>query len=292
MAVQEPVAGDTGRDASNDAGGNAAEGPGAKAREARDHPALDWPARVGVAAYGVVYVLVAWLATQLALGDRAGAVSGQGALHEVAQQPLGAVALWVAAAGFAALSVYEVFQAVGGHRDREGLARWRARAGSAGRVAFFAAMAVLAVQVAVGDSGGGGTDGYTAQLMQLPLGPAIVVGAGAVVVGFGLHSAFKGVTDGWRRELESQVHRGDTGTAFAVLARTGFVSRGVAFVVVGCLLGWAGLTHDAQKSAGLDQALVRLREAPLGPTLLLAIALGFACYGLFNVVKAWYLREW
>ena len=273
-------------------GGTTQSSAGSKARDARDHPALEWPARLGVAAYGVVYVLVAWLAAQLALGDRAGSVSGKGALQEIAQQPLGAVALWIAAAGFAALSVYEVFQAIGGHRDRDGARRWLSRSGSAGRVVFFAAFAVLSVQVVLGDSGGRATDSYTAQLMQMPMGPALVVAAGLVVIGFGIHSAVKGVTDRWQRELEAQAHSGDTGTAFAVLARVGFVTRGVAFVVIGGLLGWAGLTHDADKSGGLDQALLRLKDAPLGPALLLAVAAGFACYGCYNVVKAWYLREW
>jgi hypothetical protein len=272
--------------------GGVADGAGAKAREARDHPALEWPARLGVAAYGVVYLLVAWLSAQLALGDREGNASAEGALHEIAKQPLGVVVLWVVAAGFAALAVYEVFQAIGGHRDRDGAKRWASRAGSAGRVVFFAALAVTSVRIVTGDSGGRGTDSYTAQLMQLPFGPVLVVAAGLVVAGFGVHSVVKGVTDRWRRELEARAHSGDTGTAFAVLARVGFVARGLAFVVVGGLLGWAGLTHDADKSGGLDQALLKLRDAPFGPALLLAVAVGFACYGAFNVVKAWYLREW
>ena len=37
------------------------------AREARDHPVLDALARAGFVAYGVVYLLIGWLAAQLAL---------------------------------------------------------------------------------------------------------------------------------------------------------------------------------------------------------------------------------
>ncbi|RHW25322.1 DUF1206 domain-containing protein [Nocardioides immobilis] len=263
-----------------------------KAREARDHPALAWMARIGFATYGVVYVVVGVLAAQLALGDSSGKVSGQGALHEVAEQPFGSIALVVAACGLGALTVWQVCEAIGGHTDRDGARRLASRAGSAGRAVVFATLAVLAVQVVVGDSSGGGTDGYTARLLALPFGQALVVAVGLFIVGLGLNSIHKGLSDRWRRDLEYWAGQGDTGTALAVLARTGFSARGVAFCLIGGLLVWAGVTHDAQKSAGLDQALHRLlRDVAYGPWLLGAIAVGLAAYGLFNIAKAWALRD-
>jgi hypothetical protein len=263
-----------------------------KAREARDHPVLAWMARIGFAIYGFVYVVVGVLAAQLALGDSAGPVSGQGALHEVAQKPFGSVVLVVAACGLAALVVWQVCEAVGGHTDRDGARRLVSRAGSAGRAAVFATLAVLAVQVVAGDSSGGGTDGYTARLMDLPFGQALVVAVGIVIVGIGLNSVLKGLSDRWRREVDLIASHGDTGTALAVLARTGFTARGVAFGLIGGLFVWAGFSHDPQKSAGLDQALHRLlRDAAYGPWLLGAIAVGLGAYGLFNVAKAWALRD-
>lgn len=266
-------------------------GAGQKARDARDHPALSWAARLGFAAYGVVYVVVSWLGAQLALGDGGGtSASGQGALHELARQPLGSVALWLTAASLAALAVWQACQVVGGHRDKEGLERLAHRAGSAGRVVVFGVLAVLSVQVVLGESGKGGTDSYTADLMRMPLGPWLVAGVGAAILAHGVWSIVTGVTDRWQRQVETQARIGDTGTALTVLARVGFVSRGLAFCLIGGLFVWAAMTHDAQKSGGLDQALVRLREAPYGPALLGAIAIGLACYGVFNIAKAWYLR--
>lgn len=262
----------------------------ADAREARDHPALEWPARFGMVAYGVVYALVGWLAAHLAFGDREGTTSGQGALHEIAEQPLGAVSLWLAAGGLAALAVWEACQAVGGHRSEEGVRRWGARAASAGRGVVFATLAVLAVTTALGDSGGGGSDGVTADLMSMPLGPALVVGVGIAIAGVGAASGFKGLTDRWRKDLEIDGQTGTVGGLVATLARAGYVTRGAAFGVVGGLFAWAGLTHDADKSGGLDQAIVRLRDEPYGPWLMLVVAIGLACYGVYHVFRAWYLR--
>jgi hypothetical protein len=287
MTMQMPVAGGAG-DGAADSGADSA---GDKAREARDHPALSWAARLGFVAYGVVYVVVAWLAVQLAFGEGQGsAASGQGALHTLAEQPLGTVALALAAGVLAAVAVWEACQVVGGHKDREGLGRVAGRAGSAGRAVVFGTLAVLAVQVVLGDGGGGGTDGVTADLMRMPLGPWLVGAVGLAIFGYGIYSVVKGVTDRWRHEVAPDAQAGDLGTAFTALARVGFVSRGLAFCVIGALFVWAGATHDAQKSGGLDQALHRLRDAPFGQVLLTAVAVGLACYGVFNVAKAWYLR--
>lgn len=268
------------------------DGAEQKARDARDHPALSWMARVGFAMYGVVYIVVGVLGVTLAVGDSAGEVSGQGALHEVAQKPLGTVALIVVAIGLAAVTIWELCQAVGGHNDHDGARRLVSRAGSVGRAIIFGTLAFLSVQIVVGgSSGGGGTDGYTARLMKLPFGPALVVGVGLAIIAFGLFSVYKGLSDNWRKELEGKANVGDIGTALTVLARTGFTARGLAFCLIGGLFVWAGFTHDAQKSAGLDQALHRLRDAAYGPVLLCGIAVGLAAYGLFNIAKAWALRE-
>ncbi len=61
---------------------------------------LDHLARAGLVAYAVVYLMIAWLAIQLAFGDRQGNPSSTGALRELAQQPLGEVL------GFLAVAVH------------------------------------------------------------------------------------------------------------------------------------------------------------------------------------------
>jgi hypothetical protein len=44
---------------------------------------------------------------------------------------------------------------------------------------------------------------------------------------------------------------------------------------------YAALTHDPQKSGGLDQALHRVLQEQFGAPALVVIAIGLACYGLF-----------
>jgi hypothetical protein len=265
------------------------------AREARDHPAVTGVARAGMAAYGVVYAIVAWLAAQLVLGSPDGAASGQGALEQVHDQPLGAVVLWLVAVGLGGLVVWEACQAVGGHRDEEGAHRWAARGVSAVRGVVFAVLAVLAVRTAGGQGGsssgsGGGSGGVTGRLMALPVGPAIVVLIGLVVAAVGVFSIVHAVSDRWRRGLEPEARAGALGRLVTVLARVGFGARGVAFLVLAGMFVWSAVTHDPEKSGGLDQAIVRFRDEPFGPVLMLVVAVGLGCYGVFHVLRAAFLR--
>jgi len=263
-----------------------------KAEQARNHPALEWLAKVGTAIYGVMYVVVGWLAIQIAFGDPAGEASGSGALREISKQPFGEVLLWVACVGFVALAIWKIFEAVLGHKEEDGGKLVFARASSAGKAIVFVVLAVLAFQTVTGSSGGGSSeDGYTAEIMKLPFGPVLVVALGLAIIGYGVYSMYKGLSDKWRKSLEVGGSTGDIGKAITILARTGYVSRGFAFGVIGGLFVWAGFTHDADKSGGLDQALLKLRDAPFGQVLLVAVAIGLACYGAFNVAKAWYLRQ-
>jgi hypothetical protein len=76
-----------------------------------------------------------------------------------------------------------------------------------------------------------------------------------------------------------------------LLGTAGYLSKGVAFALVGLLFVWAAWTHDPQKSGGLDQALHKVLEQPLGAPVLLAIAVGIACFGLFCFAWARHLRR-
>ena len=97
-------------------------------RRADNSDWMDHAVRVGLVSYGVVHLLLAWLALRLALGDGGGSASSQGALHQLAKTPVGLVSLYVVAAGFVALVVWQALEAVWGHRDQDGGKRVRKRA--------------------------------------------------------------------------------------------------------------------------------------------------------------------
>ncbi|WP_137293466.1 DUF1206 domain-containing protein [Nocardioides dongxiaopingii] len=253
------------------------------AGRAENSEALDWLAAAGLIALGVVHVVVGWLAVQLALGDREGSASSSGALKQLAEQPFGAILVWLVALGMALLVVWQVVKVVAGHRDEEDdKKRLAKRAISGGKAVVYAVIAFSAVQVATGSGGGGGgTDSTTAKIMNLPGGQLIVgaVGLGIIAVGVAL------LVMAWKEKyldrLDAEGRSGRTGTIYRWLGRVGHVAKGIALGIVGGLFLYAAVTHEPDKSGGLDQALTKVLDQPFGPVLLTLMGLGFAAYGVF-----------
>lgn len=251
-------------------------------RKAENSDTLDHAVRVGLVSYGVVHLLLAWLAVQLALGDRSGQASNSGALHQLAQSGPGRGSLYVVAAGFAALVVWQGFEAVVGHRDEKGKKRAWKRVVSAAKVVLYATIGYSALDIAAGsDTKGGGTDTWTSKLMALPFGVWLVAGVGVVVAGVGVNLVYRGWAEKFLSKLDLDGSSGRSGRAYALFGKAGYTAKGVALVLIGMLFLSAAWTHDPDKSGGLDQALSKLLQQPFGTPMLVAVAAGIACYGLF-----------
>ena len=268
-----------------------AEGAG---RDAHDSAWLDHAARAGLVAYAVVYLMVGWLAVQLALGDREGKPSSSGAMHELAQQPFGGVLVWVVTIGMFLLVLWKVLDAAFGHRDeQDGGKRTRARLASAGKAVVYAVIGFSGLKVAMGSSGssGKGQKSWTASLMELPAGQLLVGVVGLAIIGYGAYQGYKAWTEDFADKLDAEGRSGTTGTAYIAFGKAGYTARGIAFAVVGGLVVYGAATHDASRSGGLDQALYEVLEQPFGPVLLCLLGVGLACYGVFTLARARHLSR-
>jgi uncharacterized membrane protein YhdT len=262
-------------------------------RRAEQSTWLDGAARVGLVAYGVVYLLIAWLCVQLALGDHSEDASPNGALRELAQQPFGKLMVWAVALGMLLLVVWRVIEAAFGHREHEGSRRTWLRLASAGKAVVYAALCVIAVRVAVGSgssSSSKSSRGTTAKVMDLPAGQWIVAAVGLGVIVYGVAVVARhGWQETFAEDLQTEGKLGWSGAAYLLLGKVGHVAKGAVLVAVGALICYAGVTHEPQKSGGLDQALQKVLQQPFGPYLLLAVGAGIACYGLFSLAQARHL---
>ena len=243
--------------------------------------------KVGLVSYGVVHLLVAWIALNLAFGRR-GDASPNGALKEVAKQPLGEGLLWVMAVGLFALTVWQLIEATVGRDDpnREGNVKGRAR--SAGRAAVYLALGLLSIGVAVGSSSaqsGQGEETLTAKLMALPFGQVLVAAVGAAVLGVGISQVVKGVRQKFAEDLDRNVSQ-----SVRRLGTVGYISKGIALAIVGVLFGWAAFTYDPEKAGGMDAALATIKGQPAGTVLLVAMAVGIACFGVYCFAWARFAR--
>ena len=237
---------------------------------------------VGLVSYGLVHLAIGWIAIRVALGGR-GDTSNQGALEELASQPFGTVLLWIMAVGLLALVPWQVIEAVAGRATEDTPDMIKRRARAVGRAVVYLALAVSSAAIAIGAGSGSGNpeESLTGRLLALPFGRALVAVVGLVVLGVGIGQIVKGVKQKFTEDLRAGVSR-----PVLALGTAGYIAKGVALGIVGVLFGWATISYDADKAGGLDAALAALRSQPFGSVLLLAMAAGFAAFGVFCFVWA------
>jgi hypothetical protein len=264
-----------------------------KAEQAGDSTSLEWLARGGLIAYGVVHLLVGWLALQIAWGTSGGtSADTSGALTTLAQQPFGKILLWVVALGLVALALWQTSEAIWGHPDRDRPKRVRKQATSGAKAAVYAALAVSAALVALGSgsSSSQSQEQATTGVLAWPGGRVLVVAAGLVIIGVGIAGIIKGIKESFTEEVDTSSMSPAARSGVLRLGQVGYVAKGVAMGVVGGLLTYATVTFDRQTAQGLDGALQTILAQPFGRYLLTAVALGFAAFGLFAILQSRYRR--
>ncbi|WP_172806397.1 DUF1206 domain-containing protein [Aeromicrobium choanae] len=248
-----------------------------------DHPALDYVARAGLVAFGVVHLMMGWLTLQLAFGDRENKADSTGAVRELAQQPFGEPIVWAVGIGMVLLAVWQAIEAAVGHRSDDGATRLRKRLTSLGKVVLYVAIAATAFKVVTGSSSSkkDGTASFSAKLMDLPLGQALVGLVALGIAAVGAYLIFKGLTERFLKDIEAGGASGRVGSAYVWLGKIGYVAKGVAVLGVAALFGYAAITHEPDKSGGIDEALLAVLDQPLGPVAIALVGVGFAAFGLF-----------
>jgi len=247
-------------------------------------------ARIGYAARGVVFLIIAVLAGLAALGSGRSVGTG-GALHRVLAQPMGELLLWIVAFGLLCFAGWRFVDAIfdsdhyGG--DMGGLAR---RTGLVGGGIFYLITAGPAGNMILGVRGGDG-DGaardWTAWLLMQPFGQwaTVLVGIGIAASGIGQ------VAKPARAEFRKQLALGAGPSALVVATGViGYVARGAVFVIIGGFLVIAALRFNSGNVAGFAGALRTLQHQPYGHVLLGITAVGLFAFGLFQWMEAAWRR--
>ena len=246
-------------------------------------------ARIGLVAYGITYLLIAWLAVQVAFGSSE-QTDQTGAFQTIASEPFGQVLLWVLVVGFVAVALWRLEQAIfatGGVQDSSEQVKKRVENGA--RAVIFAGLAVIAVRAAVGAGQQGAGQEAAAGALGWPGGRYLVGAVGLVLLGIAVVKA----KNGWEKKfLEEMDLPSDRHVRAGVerLGQVGSVAKAVALGLIGVLVVVAAVQFDPAKANGLDPALKTLAAQPFGMFLLIVVAVGLAAYGVFCFFDAKYHR--
>jgi hypothetical protein len=270
---------------------NQAETAGRRAAHSR---ALKIAARAGFLARGAIYMLIGVIALQIALGHGGRADRG-GALAQIAAKSYGTILLWLLVVGFAGLALCLFSEAAfgaagpGGHETSE-------RLKSLARGLLYSFFFVSTLQLVTGSSSSATANGnqqskeLTARIMSHSGGRSLVGAVGLVVLVIGIMLA----REGWTKEFLKRMDFGGTpaGTRSLVekLGVLGGVARGAVVVVCGLFIITAAVRFSPSKAEGIDGALRAFAHTPLGPFLLILVALGLIAFGLFSWCEARWRR--
>ncbi|HVR96479.1 MAG TPA: DUF1206 domain-containing protein [Thermoanaerobaculia bacterium] len=264
---------------------------GQMARSAVQSPWVEWLARFGYAARGVVYAFVGYLALQAAFGSGGRTTGAQGAIQEMARQSQ--VLLGFVAFGLFGYALWRFVQAVldpeNKGDDPKGLVQ---RGSMLASGIVYGSLAIAAVKMISGSgaAGGDGTQGATASVLDKPFGAVLVGIAGLAVIVGGLFQIKSGWTKKFRDKLKLQEMSPGEQTSMTHAGQFGLISRGVVFLLTGFFLIQAALQSDPSEARGLGGALQTLASQPYGPWLLAVAALGLIAFGVYSVLVARYRR--
>ena len=261
------------------------------ARRAAHSSTMEGLARYGLGARGFVYLLIGWVALQIAFGHHSHQANQRGALAEVAQGTGGQVILWIVAFGLGAYALWRLgTAAVGNTPDGSGAG---SRLQSAARGLIYLGLCISTITFVTGSSRTSQKQQqqtWTARLMHHTLGRWLVGIVGVVVVIIGVVLVYQGVTRKFKKELKLAEMSQATRKAVVALGAVGTTARGIVFGVAGALVITAAVTFDPNKSSGLDGAMRTLAGRSYGPALLSALAVGLIAFGVFGFAEARWAR--
>jgi hypothetical protein len=236
--------------------------------------------RLGFAAKGLLYVVIAWLVFRSGRSE-----DPSGALAELGRGG-GGLLLLAMAAGFIGYGLWRLADAaldIEGHGEgAKGIGRRIAAAVSA---IVYLALAWQSFQLMEGQAGAATVDHAEAgarTALALPGGPLLLVLGGVVLATAGFYQMIMAYRCSFCERLDPAVANRPW---LRWMGRGGYSARGVIFLVTAFFLVRAGFESRASAAGGMDQAL-RWLEGPVE----LAVAAGLFLFGLFCLVEARFRR--
>jgi hypothetical protein len=246
--------------------------------------------RLGMVCAGFLYLVVGVLAIEVALGAGGQAKDRTGALHEIADESWGTLLLVVVAIGFGGYALWRFMTAALGEKleAHEDFPWWK-RLWYVARGAFYAFLCYTTAALLIGAGSGSGSEKeHTEALLEWPGGQWLVGAFGVGLLGWGIGSAYRGVTGNFKDDLRTNEMSARAERWATRAGVVGFLARGVVYALIGIFLIRAAVEYDPKEAVGIDGALQKLADQTFGPLLLGVVAAGLVAFGLFYFVRAAY----
>lgn len=257
-----------------------------------DRDRLARVARLGYAARGVVFLLVAGLAARSAVLQFSQVQGARDALRVLGPDLYGRAILGILALGMMGYVAWRFTQAVTLPLDSG-----RILAGALRRVAYgasglaYAMLAFTAAELAVGaPSSGDTTEEWTAWLLQVPFGSTVLLLIGAGLTGGGGQTIYRGLFLRFMRVYDTGEIPPSSLRVLRVFGAVGLTSVGMALAAAGGYVIVAALREDATRIVDLGGVLEIVAAGTHGPFLLALAAAGIGAYAVHCFLLGRYRR--
>ena len=254
---------------------------------------VDWLARAGFAARGLMYVLIGILAVEVAFGTSGRKADQSGAVRLVGQTPFGGALLWLLAIGFAGMALWRLSEALYGGPGPDGRKMSsRLIAGFKAVLYAFITYSILKYALGLGapKSSNKQSVDVTATAMRHPGGQVLVGIVGLVLIGVGVWLAWRAFERKFLSDLRTGEMSAQTRKVVTFLGRFGGIARGIVFGAAGVFLMIAAFTGNAHKAKGIDATLLAFTRTPAGPWLLVLVAIGLMLFGGYSFAESRWRR--
>jgi Domain of Unknown Function (DUF1206) len=241
--------------------------------------------RIGIASRGIIYLLLAYLAFDIARhGSAPAQTSSTGALQELENRTGGKFLLVVLAIGLACYAGWRLVHSVAG---RSGPIR---RISSVAVAIVYGILCARAVILLDGRSTTGGASSnpepWVATVMSWSAGTVAIEVAGALFVAAGVGLAGWGFLHKYEKNLALERVSRPWQKAIRALGAFGDLARGCLVALFGIYLIEAAVTADPAQAKSVDQTLRGLVHHPFGALAIGAIAFGLLSFGIFSFFDA------
>ena len=256
--------------------------------------ALEWASRFGYAARGLVYLGLGAIVLLAAIDVTPRAKGAKAMLAAWAAWPLGLALVGAIAVGLLGFALWRALQAIF-DADQHGTSpkAIAVRIGQAVSGLIYGALGVWALELldAFEDIGEADEEqsarGLAAATLALPYGEALLLLAGAVLLGVGIGNIVQGLAQDFAKRLRCD----EVVCRWVVpMAKIGYAARGLATLPAGVFLAQAGLAARSREAHSWGGALQALEGQPFGSWLLGLVAVGLVAFGLFGLVEAAFRR--
>jgi hypothetical protein len=262
-------------------------------RRAANSRYVDWLARAGLTARGIIYALIGILALEIAFGGSGHKADQSGAVRVVASTPLGALLLWLLVGGFIGMALWRLSEALYGGPGPDGRkASNRLVAGFKVVVYGFIAFGIMKYALGLGapKSSDKQTVDLTSTAMREPGGRLLVAIVGLVLIGAGAWLAWQAFQKKFVPYLRTAEMSPPVQRTVIAFGQLGGIARGIVFAGAGLFLLIAAVTARAHQAKGIDATLRAFTKTPAGPWLLVLVAVGLVIFGLYSLAEARWRR--